>query len=139
MAKKAKQAARVVKGSATKAKAKVNVKVKKSSPKVPVFREKQTRLEIFQTLADMTGLPKVKVKNLFEALHAVIGGHLRKSGSGEIILPVIGVKLRRVMKKKTKARKMTSPLTGTEVTIPAKPARRAIKVVILKSLKEQVE
>ena len=42
------------------------------------------------------------------------------------------------MKAKTKARKMKSPLIDKEVTIPAKPARAAVKITALKTLKDAV-
>jgi len=126
---------------------KVNVKVKKVAPKiaakvtskVSAHKEKQTRIEILQTLAEQTNLSRVQVESLFDALNDIIEGHLKKRGSGEITIPKTGIKIRRIKKKATKARKMVSPLTGQEVTIAAKPARFSVKLSALKTLKELIE
>lgn len=144
--KKAKQAKpRAVKKSAGDVK--VNVKVKKvapkvvakAAPKVAVQKDKQTRIEILQTLAEQTNLSRVQVESLFDSLNAIIEGHMKKRGSGEFTIPKTGIKLRRIKKKATKARKMVSPLTGQEVTIAAKPARFTVKLSALKTLKEMIE
>jgi len=64
---------------------------------------------------------------------------MKKRGSGELTIPKTGIKLRRIKKKATKARRMVSPLTSKEVTIAAKPARFAVKLSALKTLKEMIE
>lgn len=131
--------ARAVKKTAEKAKVKVNVKVKKVAAKAVVLKDKQTRIEILQSLAQQTNLTRVQVESLFDALNKVIEGHMKKRGSGEFTIPKTGIKLRRIKKKATKARRMVSPLTGQEVTIAAKPARFTVKLSALKTLKEMIE
>jgi hypothetical protein len=64
---------------------------------------------------------------------------MSKKGSGEFTIPDSGVKIRRMKKPATKARKMISPFTGQEITVKAKPARNVIKVTALKGLKESAE
>ncbi len=136
--KKAKQAKpRAVKKIAGEVK--VNMKVKKVAPKVSVQKDKQTRIEILQSLAEQTNLSRVQVEAVFDALNTVIEGHMKKRGSGEFTIPKTGIKLRRIKKKATNARKMVSPLTGKEVTIAAKPARFSVKLSALKTLKEMIE
>lgn len=138
----AKQAkARTVKKTTEKAKVKVNVKVKKVAvaAKATVQKDKQTRIEILQSLAEQTKLTRVQVESVFDALNKVIEGHMKKRGSGEFTIPKTGIKLRRIKKKATKARRMVSPLTGQEVTIAAKPARFTVKLSALKTLKEMIE
>lgn len=122
-------------------KVKVNVKVKKEKvmAKTVTQKDKQTRVEILQTLAEQTNLTRVQVESLFDAMNKVIAAHMKKRGSGEFTIPKTGIKLRRIKKKATKARKMVSPLTGQEVVIAAKPARYAVKLTALKTLKEMVE
>ena len=121
---------------------KVNVKVKKEvakkSTKIQAMAEKQTRLQILKHLAEKSDLTKVQIETVFDELVNLIEGHMKKRGSGEFTIPGTGIKIRRVKKKATKARKMVSPLTGEEVTIAAKPARQSIKVSALKVLKEMV-
>ena len=131
--------ARVAKKTADKTKVKVNVKVKKVAAKATVQKDKQTRIEILQSLAEQTNLTRVQVETVFDALNKSIEGHMKKRGSGEFTIPKTGIKLRRIKKKATKARRMVSPLTGQEVTTAAKPARFAIKLAALKTLKEMVE
>lgn len=118
---------------------KASVKTKKSLGKNLVLREKQTRIEILQTIADQTNLTRIQVESVFDALTKAIEAHMKKRGSGEFTIPKTGIKLRRIRKKATKARQMTSPLTGQVVTIAAKPARFAVKITALKPLKDMLE
>ena len=121
-------------------KADVKVKVKKVSQKSgTAIKEKQTRIEILQKIAEDTNLTRVQTEAVFDSLVSIIEGHIKKRGSGEITIPKTGIKIRRVKKKATKARKMVSPLTGQEVTIDAKPTRHAVKISALKVLKEMAE
>jgi hypothetical protein len=98
-------------------------------------KRKQSRIEILRAISDNTGLPKAHVSSVFSALNDLVHSHMHIKGSGEFTIPMIGIKVRRVKKKATKARRMHSPLTGTEVLIPGKPVRAAIKVTALKPLK----
>lgn len=97
---------------------------------------KQTKSQIVAAVSEQTGLSKKDVSAVFGAVAGLIAAHMSKKGSGEFTIPDSGVKIRRVKKPATKARKMTSPFTGQEITVKAKPARNVIKVTALKSLKE---
>lgn len=112
---------------------------KSSSQKQSWGREKQTRIEILRSIANKTELAKVQVEAVFSALSDLLHAHMHKRGSGEFTIPMVGVKVRRVKKKATKARTMLSPLTGQEVTIAGKPARLAVKLSALKPLKLAVQ
>ncbi len=107
--------------------------------RVRAIKERQSRAEIFQHIAMETDIKRVDVEAVFDSLAKLVKAHLKKQGSGEIILPKLGLKIRKVRRKATKQRKMVSPLTGTEVVIPSKPARDDVKLVVLKSLKEAVD
>lgn len=132
---------RVSKKIADKSKVKVNVRIKKekTAPIATVQKDKQTRIEIMQQLAEQTNLNRVQVENLFDALNNIIASHMKKRGSGELTIPKTGIKIRRIKKKATKQRRMVSPLTGQEVVIAAKPARYAVKITALKTLKALIE
>lgn len=138
---------RAVKKSSDKQKVNVRVKKEKAAPRAaaksvaqPALQKaKQTRIEILQSLAEQTNLTRTQVESLFDAMNKVIAGHMKKRGSGEFTIPKTGIKLRRIKKKATKERRMVSPLTGQEVTIAAKPARYAVKLTALKTLKEMIE
>ncbi len=101
-----------------------------------LHQEKQTRVEIVQQLAKMTKIKRKEVEALFDNLLGIIASHMSPEGSGEIIIPKIGVKIKRIKRKATKSRTMVSPLTGTEVDIASKPERFDVKLYSLKPLKE---
>lgn len=100
------------------------------------IKDRQTRVEILQYISEKTNLKRVEVEAVFTEMANLIKAHLTKKGSGEILLPKLGVKIRKVRRNRTKERKMVSPLTGQEVVIPSKPAREDIKLIALKPLKE---
>ncbi len=110
----------------------------KLSLKVKAMKDKQTRVEILQHISDATGLKRVEVEAVFTEMAKLVKSHMKKQGSGEIMIPKLGLKIRKVRRKPTKKRVMVSPLTGMEVTIPPKPARDDIKLIALKGLKESL-
>lgn len=109
---------------------------KLSAIRVKPIKDKQTRMEILQTISDQTGLKRVEVEAVFTEFAKLVKAHMKKQGSGEIMIPKLGLKIRKVRRKPTKKRVMVSPLTGKEVIIPPKPARDDIKLIALKGLKE---
>jgi len=115
----------------------VERKVKKA--KLKAIKQKQTRIEILQTISKLTGFSKKATESFFDALNHVLEGHLMPRGSGEITLPGVGIKIKRLRKKATKARTMFSPLAGREVKVAGKPARYVVKLQALKVLKEKME
>jgi nucleoid DNA-binding protein len=110
----------------------------KLSSRVKAMKDKQTRVEILQHISDQTGLKRVEVEAVFTEMAKLVKAHMKKQGSGEIMIPKLGLKIRKVRRKPTKKRVMVSPLTGMEVVIPPKPARDDIKLVALKGLKESL-
>ncbi len=98
--------------------------------------EKQSKAQVFAELANITGLAKGDVKNIFAALKNVVERSLKGKGFGEFVVPEIGVKVRRIHKAATKARMGRNPFTGEEIKIAAKPARKSVKATAMKALKE---
>ncbi len=123
----------------TAGKVTVNMRVNKVNSKIAIYKDKQTRTQIFQAISENTNLNRSQVEQVFDELNRLIEGHLRKRGSGEFTVPKTGIKIRRIKKKATKERTMVSPLTGKEVTINSKPARLSVKLTALKVLKEVVD
>jgi nucleoid DNA-binding protein len=124
------------------AKAKAAPKAKATAtPKAPValkaVNKPRTKSEILTALADNTGLSRKEVGNLFNALGEVIGLDVGKKGPGIFTVPGL-MKITRVHKPATKARKGINPFTGEEQMFKAKPARNVVKVRALKALKEMV-
>lgn len=110
----------------------------KSSLKIKATKDRQTRMEILQQISDEVGLKRVEVEAVFTTMAKIIKAHMKKQGSGEIMIPKLGLKIRKVRRKPTKKRTMVSPLTGQEVVIQPKPARDDIKLIALKGLKESL-
>lgn len=106
-------------------------------PAAPITK-KQTKAQIFSEISEITGLPKHDVKNTFTALRNMVERLIRGKGYGEIIIPELAIKVRRIQKKATKARMGRNPFTGEEIQIPAKPARKSVKATALKGLKELI-
>lgn len=117
---------------------KSNANVNKSSSKNIATKDKMTRVDILRAIVERVALTRTQVEAVFNAMADILQGHLKKRGSGECIVPFLGIKVRRVKKKATKTRTMVSPLTGQEVVIQGKPARSAVKISALKVLKSAV-
>ncbi len=135
-----KVASRAKKTAATKKKVAASAKTTTNIVKLPtsVVSQKQTKAQIFTEISENTGVSKTDVKNVFAALRNLVERHLKTRGSGQFIVPELGLKVRRVAKKATKARKGRNPFTGEEIMISAKPARKAVRATVLKNLKEVV-
>jgi nucleoid DNA-binding protein len=93
---------------------------------------KQTKAEILEALAEETGMPRSQIRTVLSALSDLAKRHVMESGSGEFVVPEIGVKLRRVHRK---ARMAHNPMTGEAISVPAK---MAVKATALKALKDAV-
>lgn len=129
------------KKTTTKAKAAPKAKATTTTAKAPVaikaVAKPRTKSEIVTALADNTGLTRKDVGNLFNALGEVIGLDVGKKGPGIFTVPGL-MKIVRIQKPATKARKGINPFTGEEQMFKAKPARNIVKVRALKALKEMV-
>ncbi len=122
--------------TSSRKKAEDNVESKLLLSRTKAIKDKQTRIEILQTISEQTGLKRVEVEAVFTELSKLVKAHMKKQGSGEFMIPKMGLKILKVRRKPTKKRVMVSPLTGKEVVIPPKPARDDIKLIALKGLKE---
>lgn len=113
---------------------------KAAEPKAAPAAEKAsakpaTKTEFYGTLADKTGLSKKQVASVFEALVELHTKELGKKGPGILQIPGL-YKVKVVNKPATKARPGFNPATKQPITIKAKPARKVIKVLPLKALKD---
>ncbi|MEM6640231.1 MAG: HU family DNA-binding protein [Pseudomonadota bacterium] len=96
-----------------------------------------TKSEILAFISDDTGLTRKEVTSVFESMNTMIKKNLGRRGPGIFTIPGL-LKIKKVTKPATKARKGRNPFTGEEMTFKAKPARKAVKVLALKNLKEMV-
>lgn len=94
-----------------------------------------TKSETMAFIAEKTGLTRKQVGGVFDALSTLIARDLRKHA----IYSVPGLmKIKVIKKPATKARKGINPFTKEEVVFKAKPARKVVKVLALKGLKDIV-
>jgi nucleoid DNA-binding protein len=139
MAKKKKAKATAGKKTTAKvATAKKSAKVAAPRPvAVTPATSPRTKSEILGILADQSGLAKKDVSTIFTNLADMVGKDLGKKGCGMFTMPGL-LKIRRITKPATKARKGINPFTGEEVMFKAKPARNVVKIRPLKALKDMV-
>ncbi len=110
---------------------------KKKTAKKTNVKKPPTKTEILRTISDETGLTRRDVDAVFDQLHVLIKKNIGRRGPGVFTLPGL-VKIKVVTKAATKARKGINPFTGEEIMIKAKPARKAVKVLALKALKDMI-
>lgn len=116
---------------------------KKPAP-LKVIKTKPTKTQVFKTITENLAFDGIEVSQkmvaeVFKVLKEQVNACMKKGGCGEFIVPELGVKIRRIKKKATKARMGRNPMTGEEVKIAAKPARTVVKVTALKALKESID
>jgi nucleoid DNA-binding protein len=109
----------------------------KAKKKAAATGKPRTKSDIYAGLADSTGLTKKEIGAVFEGLSALIKKDLGSRGPGVFSVPGL-VKLKRVVKPATKARKGINPFTKEEMMFKAKPARKVVKAQPLKALKDMV-
>jgi len=110
--------------------------VKKKAATTAV-KKPPTKSEILNSIAEETNLTRKQVASVFTALDGIISKELKPRGSG--LFNMVGLcKIKVVKKPATKARKGINPFTGEETVFKAKPARKAVKVLPLKGLKDMV-
>ncbi|WP_337173837.1 HU family DNA-binding protein [Paludisphaera sp.] len=96
-----------------------------------------TKSEIFAKLAEQTGLGKKDVAAVFEAMSGMIEGEIGKKGPGVFTIPGL-LRIKVVHRPATKERPGFNPATKEPIMIKAKPARKVIKILPLKALKELI-
>ena len=109
--------------------------VKKKAAAVVKQAKPPTKAEIITQISDKAGLTKKDVTAVFDELSVIIKKSLKSAS--EFSMPGL-MKVKVVKKPATKARLGKNPFTGQEITIKAKPARKAVKVTALKGLKDMV-
>jgi len=104
---------------------------------IKAISEAYTKTQLFLHIAEETGLARKDVANVFESLGNVIEGHVKSRGAGEFKIPGL-MKVKINKKPATKARKnVPNPFKpGELMDVKAKPARKVVKVLPLKALKD---
>ncbi len=104
--------------------------------KLTAVKDRMTKAQIIAEISDATEVSKKDVKAVLTALSEQAQRHLKARGCGEFMVPEIGVKLKRVKKPATKARKGINPFTGEPMMFKAKKASTSVRAVALKACKD---
>jgi len=130
---------KVVKKKVAKKKVAKKRVVKKAAPTkaVKAISAGFTKSQLFAHISEDTGLARRDVAKVFDSLSDVIEGHIKSRGAGEFKLPGL-LKVKVNKKPATKARKnVPNPFRpGEFMDVAAKPARKVVKVLPLKALKD---
>ncbi len=112
---------------------------KKVAPekKIKAIKDAYTKSALYAHIADDTGLARKDIAKVFESLGDVIEGHIKSRGAGEFKVPGL-LKIKVNKKPATKARKnVPNPFRpGEFMDVSAKPARKVVKILPLKALKD---
>lgn len=105
--------------------------------KIKAIGSAYTKTQLYAHIADETGLSRVDVGKVFDSLSDVIAGHVKSRGAGEFKVPGL-MKIKVNKKPATKARKnVPNPFRpGELMDVAAKPARKVVKILPLKALKD---
>ena len=112
-------------------------KVAKKTAAASAVKKPPTKSEILNHIAAETELSRKEVAAVIESLSGLIEKNIKPRGPGFFNMPGL-LKIKVIKKPATKARKGTNPFTGEEMMFKAKPARKVVKVLPLKGLKDMV-
>ena len=115
--------------------AKKKVATKKAA--ATAVKKPPTKSEILNHIAAETELSRKEVAAVLDSLSGLIEKNIKPRGVGFFNMPGL-LKIKVIKKPATKARKGTNPFTGEEMMFKAKPARKVVKVLPLKGLKDMV-
>jgi len=130
---------KVTKKKAVKKKVVSRVVKKAAAPekKITAIRNAYTKTQLYAHISEDTGLARKDVAKVFDSLGDVINGHIKSRGVGEFKVPGL-LKIKVNKKPAAKARKnVPNPFRpGEFMDVAAKPARKVVKVLPLKALKD---
>jgi nucleoid DNA-binding protein len=106
-----------------------------AAKKKDAVKKAPTKSEIYAHIAEETELSRKQVAAVFDSLSGLIDRNLKPRGPGFFTVPGL-MKIKVIKKPATKARKGINPFTGEETVFKAKPARKVVKVLPLKALKD---
>ncbi|MGD8558875.1 MAG: HU family DNA-binding protein [Gammaproteobacteria bacterium] len=107
----------------------------KSAPKA--IKEKYTKTQILNRIAEETELSRKQVASVFDSLEEIMYGHIRKTGCGEFTLPgLLKVKTRKIPARKAKKNVPNPFRPGELMDVAAKPATIRVKILPLKKVKD---
>jgi len=104
---------------------------------IKAIKDAYTKTQLYAHISEETGLARKDVAKVFDSLGDVINGHVKNRGAGEFKVPGL-LKIKVNKKPATKARKnVPNPFRpGELMDVAAKPARKVVKILPLKALKD---
>ena len=112
-------------------------KAAKKKVAAAAVKKPPTKSEILNHISEDTELSRKQVSAVLDSLAGLIEKNVKSRGPGFFNLPGL-LKIKVIKKPATKARKGINPFTGEETVFKAKPARKVVKVLPLKGLKDMV-
>lgn len=101
-----------------------------TKPKAP------SKSEILNSIAESTGLSRKQVQSVMEALTAEIHKAVGKKGPGVFQIPGVAKIYMHTRKAQPAKKGVKNPFTGELMDVPAKPAKKMVKIKALKQLKD---
>ncbi len=98
----------------------------------------RTKTQIIAGIADDTGLSRKEVTSVFDSMSCMIKKDLGRKGPGVFTVPGLMKVKKKIVPRRPARKNVFLPLLNETRDIPAKPARKAVKVTPLKALKEMV-
>ena len=98
----------------------------------------RTKTQIIAGIADDTGLSRKEVTSVFDSMSCMIKKDLGNRGPGVFTVPGLMKVKKKIVPRRPARKNVFLPLLNETRDIPAKPARKAVKVTPLKALKEMV-
>jgi len=99
--------------------------------------KRMSKSQFVTTLAEKSGLNRKQAAAALDTINAMVAQQLGKRGPGEVLIPGL-LRLHVVDKPATRQHEGVNPFTKEPMTYKAKAARKVIKVIPLKALKDAV-
>jgi nucleoid DNA-binding protein len=99
--------------------------------------KRMSKSQFVTTLAEKSGLDKKQATSALNTINAIVAQQLGQGGPGEVLIPGL-LRLNVVDRPATRQHEGVNPFTKEPMTYKAKPARKVIKVRLLKALKDAV-
>ena len=106
------------------------VEAKKMKP----VKIKLSKSQMFEALAEDSGVTKSEVKKVWGSLERLIEASICERGYGQFTLPGL-MKVTTVRRPAIKARRGINPFTKEEIWFKAKPATTGVRIRALKKMK----
>lgn len=106
------------------------VEAKKMKP----VKTKLSKSQMFEALAEDSGVTKSEVKKVWGSLERLIEASICERGYGQFTLPGL-MKVTTVRRPAIKARRGINPFTKDEIWFKAKPATTGVRIRALKKMK----